>query len=188
MLQKITQRNTQRLRLLSTTRRNRDTEPLHCLVCKPTDSVGIHSSNPPRNQRLSPSLSQTPHEATSWTRKPKSSALCGFCGIHTKNTPFCWFITVHPLSDNPIASTALAAVSSSTYLQSSLRKVSLLPKCTIKSPKIGDADYLVLVTFHTLKRNFLKIVIKSKVLSFATRKPLLLASGADCSSARGYQE
>lgn len=42
MLQKITQRNTQRLRLLSTTRRNRDTEPLHYLVCKPTDSVGIH--------------------------------------------------------------------------------------------------------------------------------------------------
>lgn len=131
MLQKIAQRNTQRLRLLSTTRRNRDTEPLHYLVCKPTDGVGIHlfgilrEINAYHPHCLRHRMKQLVDEETEVLRT------LWFPWHPHKEHPV--LLTVHPLFDNPIASTALAAVSSSTYLQSTLRKVSLLPKCTIKS-------------------------------------------------------
>lgn len=155
MLQKITQRNAQRLRLLSTTRRNRDTEPLHYLVSKPTDSVGIH-------------LFGILREINAYHPHCLRHRMKQLVDEETEVLRTLWF-PWHPHKEHPVL-----LVYNGTAFVGSAYSINCAGCCFFAHifakhfaqgllaaemhhqvpVKIGDADYLVLVTFHTLKEIF----------------------------------
>lgn len=153
MLQKITQRNTQRLRLLSTTRRNRDTEPLHCLVCKPTDSVGIH-------------LFGILREINAYYPHCLRHRMKQLVDEETEVLRTLWFLW-HPHKEHPF----LLVYNGTSFVRQPYR-INCVSCCFFvhifakhfaqgllaaemhhQVPvKIGDADYLVLIFFHCNKK------------------------------------
>lgn len=155
MLQKITQRNTQRLRLLSTTRRNRDTEPLHYLVCKPTDSVGIHlfgilrEINAYHPHCLRHRMKQLVDEETEvlrtlwfpWHPHKEHPVLLVYNGTSFVRQPY---------RINCVSCCFFVHIFAKLFAQG-LLTAEMHHQVPVK---IGDADYLVLVTFHTLKEIF----------------------------------